>query len=493
MSAPQSFLDGRVILHAGDCREVLRNLADNSIDSICCDPPYHLQSIVKRFSNERRSNLEQPKTKNLEYINAGQYKRLSGGFMGAKWDGGDIAFDIKLWAECLRVLKPGGYLLAFSSSRTYHRMACAIEDAGLITHPMIGWCFGTGFPKAHSVSKHIDRIAGVEREVVRTIKKTPSAGSENINKGWKRPWAEGVTTMDITAPATASSREWDGWFYGTQSLKPALEPIYMGQKPFERGLNGIQNILKWGTGAINVGACKIPGQFESGWSKSGSKASVNTCMSGPNYEREPTPDSALGRWPANLIHDGSEEVLAAFPESCQPCGSAKKNDSKTSIFDSGITPRAGSNASYVGDSGSAARFFYSAKADSDDRLGSKHPTVKPIDLIQYLVRLATPKGGTCLDLFAGTGATGEACFREGFRAVLIEREPEYISDIQRRMALVLAGPDERSRESIKAQGRPRDDGPLFGGSDVSRHLWPTGCLRNGDDGPFGNDAREAAG
>jgi DNA modification methylase len=287
-----------------------RRAAANSIDSCVCDPPYHLQSIVKRFAKTGRTD----KTR----TSSGPHQRTSNGFMNKVWDGGDVAFQTSTWEKVYRVLKPGAYIVAFSSSRTFGRMSVAIEDAGFITHPLIGWIFGQGFPKAHRV-----KVDGME-----------------------------------------------GWRYGGQALKPALEPIYVGQKPFSE-INGTKNIERWGTGALNIDACR----------------------------------------------------------------------------------------------GSAARFFYTAKADADDRLGSKHPTVKPVDLMQWLCRLVTPKGGTVLDPFAGTGTTGEAAFREGFNAVLIERETEYQADIRRRMGLVLSGPDERSRESIKARlgDAPADHGPLFGG------------------------------
>jgi DNA modification methylase len=444
MSEPREFLDGRVILRAGDCRDILRGMADNSVDSVVTDPPYHLTSIVKRFGGENAKPVQSSRpTKIFENINAGAFRRLSKGFMGKQWDGGDIAFQPELWAEVLRVLKPGGYIMAFSGCRTYHRMACAIEDAGFITHPMFVWASGQGFPKARSVSKQIDREAGADREVVGESEYKKNRGAHRQSEyGFN-----GGDEFNITAPATEAAREWDGWFYGTQSCKPAVEPIGFFQKPFERGLNGAQNVLKWRVGAINVGGCKIG-------------TSGGTIV-----------DLDDGRWPANLLHDNSEEVLACFPESKAGIGNDERGTGGIWQKSSGVPC-----GPQYGDSGSAARFFasfpqddvqrifYTSKADSDDRLGSKHPTVKPLDLIQYLVRLITPKNGVCLDLFAGTGVTGEACFREGFRSILIELEAEYIKDIDRRMSLVMEGPDTRKYASMKARNRPRDDGPLFGGS-----------------------------
>ena len=491
MSAPRTFLDGRVTLHAGDCREVLREMGDNSVDSVVVDPPYHLTSIVKRFGrSQMESGGEQPPNRGA------QYKRLSRGFMSKTWDGGDIAFQPELWAEVLRVLKPGGYIMAFSGCRTYHRMACAIEDAGFVTHPMFAWVTGQGFPKAYNLSKQLDKMAGAEREVVAPAPYKRGRATQSYSE--TRRVSHDYPPLQITAPATDAAREWDGWFYGTQSLKPAIEPVYFGQKPFERGFNGAQNVMKWGVGAINVGGCKIPC---SDLPEDRKRHGGGVVGNGSSYE---LPDShgELGpsRWPANLIHDGSDEVLACFPETTSNKGTLRSNVPITNIAiaperqsgtilsdgDSGSAARffasfPQEDVSYVPngknnvygqnmgggyhpgfkDSGSVARLFYTSKADKDDRLGSRHPTVKPLDLIQYLVRLVTPQNGVCLDLFAGTGTTGEACFREGFRAILIEREAEYIGDIERRMSLVMSGPVTRANAGMKARGRPRDDGPLF--------------------------------
>jgi DNA modification methylase len=216
MSEPIPFLDGKVVLHPGDCLDVLRAMPDASIDSVVTDPPYALVSIVKRFG-----------CKNAAPAKEGVYGRSARGFMGKEWDTGERAFAVEFWAEVLRVLKPGGHVLAFSGTRTYHRLACAVEDAGFEIRDQIGWLYGSGFPKSHDVSKGIDKAAGAEREVVATVRKTPSAGSANMNEGWVRPWAEGKTTMDITAPATDEASRWQGW--GT-ALKPAWEPLVVARK-----------------------------------------------------------------------------------------------------------------------------------------------------------------------------------------------------------------------------------------------------------------------
>lgn len=403
------FLDGRVTLYPGDCLEVLASLPENSIDSAVMDPPYHLTSIVERFGKEGAAEAKAGDT--------GAFKRASAGFMGKQWDGGDIAFQVATWEAVKRVLKPGGYLLAFASTRGFWRMAVAIEDAGFITHPMIAWVFGSGFPKATRLK------------------------------------AEG----------------YDGWRYGGQALKPAIEPIYMGQKPFSEK-TGTANVLLHGTGAVNIDGCRVgwpdgivPEIGTPGWGGPKKKSTAVPGQDGETVER--VGPSGLGRWPANLIHDGSAEVLSAFPEAPgQQMAVGPTNGAKASVNVFGdfgardqFDPR--------GDSGSAARFFYSAKADANDRIGSKHPTVKPVDLMRYLVRLVTPPGGMVLDCFAGTGTTGEAAWREGFNAILIEREPEYQQDIAERMRLCLAGPDEKRREIIKRRGLADDDaGPLFGGA-----------------------------
>jgi site-specific DNA-methyltransferase (adenine-specific) len=407
------FLDGRVELRCGDNREVLRAQPDSSIDSIVTDPPYALVSIVKRFGKAGSAAVKVPAD------GSGAYARASAGFMGKAWDTGETAFAADFWAECLRVLKPGGHVVAFSGTRTYHRMVCAIEDAGFEIRDSLQWLYGSGFPKSHNVAKSLGReLAGPELR-----------------------------------------EEWEGW--GT-ALKPAVEPICLARKPLVGTV--AQNVIKHGTGAINIEGCRVGlngemtvrsrnvsyGSLHEGRDKKGGIAGVG--------------GSDAGRWPANIVHDGSEEVLEAFPEAPgQQRGVGPQHGAKDSVNVYGdygardqFDPR--------GDSGSAARFFYTAKADADDRIGSRHPTVKPVDLMQWLCRLVTPKGGTVLDPFAGTGTTGEAAFREGFKAILIERESEYQDDIRRRMALVMAGPEERRRESIKAKGAVVDAGPLFGGA-----------------------------
>lgn len=354
-----------VTLLQGDCIEVMRGLAAASIDSVVTDPPYHFASIVKRFGAAGAAPAKVGAT--------GAYERASRGFMGKEWDGGDIAFRPETWAEALRVLKPGGHLLAFGSSKGYHRMACAIEDAGFEIRDTIMWLYGTGFPKSHNLDG-----------------------------------------------------EWDGW--GT-ALKPAFEPVIMARKPLIGTVAA--NVLAHGTGAINIDGCRI--EANDGQDRSRPPRTPNAILGGGRGTNLTTSEhNDTGRFPANVIHDGSDEVEAAFPltapsRSGKPRGAAAGEGW-------GMTQ---TGAEYD-DSGSASRFFYCAKATKAERAGSKHPTVKPIALMRYLCRLVTPPGGMVLDPFAGTGTTGQAAIEEGFNVTLIEREDEYAADIRRRLGLELS-------------------------------------------------------
>lgn len=380
----------------GDCTTVLGLFPDDSIDSCVTDPPYHLQSIHKRFAKKGRDETS-------ERYAAGPYGRTAAGFMGQQWDGGDVAFRPETWAEVLRVLKPGGYLLAFGGTRTYHRLACAIEDAGFDIRDMIAWTYGSGFPK-----------------------------SKNIGDG-----------------------------RGT-ALKPAQEPIVMARKPLVGTVAG--NVERYGTGALNIDACRIEGKS----TRRNNTAEMG--YHGGNLAIEYATGSDIGRWPANLIHDGSEEVLAAFPDSRGQIARSSSSETRKNQntygemrrgHDNQIEPRV--------DSGSAARFFYCAKtskADRNDGCGelpdqlagmrsetsgqhitrrdggaptvtkNNHPTVKPTDLMRYLCRLVTPPGGTVLDPFMGSGSTGRGAVLEGFGFVGIEQSADYAEIARRRIATV---------------------------------------------------------
>jgi DNA modification methylase len=379
-----------VRLLTGDCRQVLKALPDASVDASVTDPPYEL------------------------------------GFMGKAWDSTGIATDPAVWSEVLRVLKPGAYLLAFGGTRTYHRLACAIEDAGFEIRDQVGWAFGSGFPKSHN-------------------------------------------------------GEWGG-----TALKPAWEPICMARKPLIGTVEA--NWRKHGTGALNIDGCRIGDSKNVPASVSRKAAPVNCYGTFAEYGEKPGVgghDANLGRWPANLIHDGSDEVLASFPDAPGQIADARTDGEVKfgNVYSPMRYGRAGEssadsdNAGAVGfkmkpgqrrvDSGSAARFFYCAKADRADRndglhgmperqsgmvsntsgqhitrrdggapkpAANHHPTVKPTDLMRYLCRLVTPKGGTVLDPFAGSGSTLKAAELEGFAAIGIELQAEYVEIARRRIA-----------------------------------------------------------
>lgn len=518
----ESFLNGRVTLHAGDCREVIRGLADASIDSIVTDPPYALVSIGKRFGK--------PGAAAAQAGASGAYARASAGFMGQQWDTGETAFAVEFWAQALRVLKPGGHVIASSGTRSYHRLACAIEDAGFEIRDQLGWIYGSGFPKSHDVAKGIQkrRLEDVEpvRVICRAIRSAMDAqglksrhltaafgdchprlidhwaardsDSQPALPTWEQwlalkailnlsdaldgevwrlngrkgepgsAWLEAeiigeregqtpglvgkrFSDADRTVrAASAEAAQWQGW--GT-ALKPAWEPIVLARKPIEGTVAA--NVLAHGAGALNIDGCRVgtdevivaTRNVALGSSGSGVYGGENV----PGvYEQKPG-----GRWPANILHDGSDEVVAAFPETSP--AKAGKPRGAASGQGWGMTA---TGAEYDDAGGSAARFFYSAKADAQDRIGSKHPTVKPVDLMQWLCRLVTPPGGVVLDPFAGSGTTGEAAWREGFSAVLIEREATYREDIARRLTLALAGPATRKAE-IAASKKQAPIGGLF--------------------------------
>lgn len=360
----------------GNCLEAMRAMPADSVDSIVTDPPYGLN------------------------------------FMGKKWD--HSVPSVEIWAECLRVLKPGGHLLAFAGTRTQHRMAVNIEDGGFEIRDMIGWIYGSGFPKSLDVGKAIDKAAGAEREVVGTRTDVATRIYDN-REGPKLPNA-----IDITAPATPEAKQWEGW--GT-ALKPSLEPITVARKPIEGTVAA--NVLEHGTGGINVDGCRVGTEKV----QSGNGSLGKNKIYGTMNRDKSTAGTVAGRWPANFIHDGSPEVLALFPE--------------TANSPSGLITQGG-------DSGSAARFFYCAKTSKTDRNESKpamplfgipaehtennHPTVKPTDLMRYLCRLVTPPGGVVLDPFMGSGSTGKAAILEGFDFIGCELDADSLEIARARIA-----------------------------------------------------------
>ena len=371
----------RVIV--GDCRDVLADIPNNFFDSVVCDPPYEL------------------------------------GFMGKAWDSTGIAYDSTLWVEVLRVLKPGGHLLAFGGSRTYHRLACAVEDAGFEIRDQIMWVYGSGFPKSLNIGKQ-DGCA-----------------------------------------------KWEGW--GT-ALKPAHEPIVVARKPLEGTVAA--NVLKWGVGGLNIDGCRVEradGDDSHAGQRTDTFGTQETLSGGDGSGGWSQNDS--GRWPANFIHDGSDEVLELFPDVGKSTGGRIGKKSMGNVTNVPAGKFEPGNPGY-GDSGSAARFFYCAKAGKKERnaglehlptrrasamgydigLGeagegmfkdrnpqkqNHHPTVKPISLMRYLVRLVTPPNGTVFDPFTGSGTTGVAAVLEGNDFVGIEQNVEYAAIAEARIKFVV--------------------------------------------------------
>lgn len=377
-------------LYNGNMLEVLSEIEPNSIDSIVTDPPYEL------------------------------------GFMGKSWDNSGVSFQKSTWEKCYTVLKPGGHMLVFGGSRTMHRIACAIEDAGFEIRDTIMWIYGSGMPKSMNLGLAIDKRNGTPSEVVgysgATMPDFQDAGAKNsVNKiGFN----DGDTAKRIPQPILKARNCWNGW--GT-TLKPAYEPILLCRKPCEHTI--IDNAVKWGVGGINIDECRIP--LESGYTyketsrNSGEDDSVfNNKSCGFNNENNTTASaSPLGRFPANVIltYDESDfdEVCSGLhnPNGGNQVGTVAM---RCSDKNSGYGYEINSRNEYV-DSGSAARYFYCAKSSKRDRNegvencgieSNNHPTVKPTSLMQYLVRLITPKGGTILDPFTGSGSTGKAVMYE---------------------------------------------------------------------------------
>jgi site-specific DNA-methyltransferase (adenine-specific) len=391
-------------LYLGDSLDILKTLDDNSVDSVVTDPPYGLTNARPQVFKSVRDPS----------VNKG-----AKGFMGMEWDHGVPGPDY--WAEAFRVAKPGAHMLAFGGTRTYHRLACAIEDAGWEIRDCIMWVYGSGFPKSLDIGKALDKSAGATRQV--TGSRQGNVGIQGGNFG-RSPLTG--TILQYDDPVTENAKQWDGW--GT-ALKPAWEPIIVARKPVEGSVSS--NVLKYGTGAINVDESRVGTQ---GGTESVGDPNFKNQVYGKGMGGLGIVDGDKGRWPANLIHDGSEEVLEVFPDAPgQQFAVGPEHGDKKSINTFGdYGPR--QQFEPRNDSGSAARFFYCAKASPSERgETNNHPTVKPQALMQYLCRLVTPPGGTVLDPFMGSGSTCLAAKETRFKFVGIDMTPKYCEIAKQRL------------------------------------------------------------
>jgi DNA modification methylase len=431
------FIDDAVTLYHGDCRAVMASLGAASVDAIVTDPPYGLEFMGKDWDapwKQAGDVIADPASVGGFQDGAGgnpfSRSRIRYGREGAASLGFQTWFT-EVATEALRVLKPGGHLLAFGGTRTWHRLAVAIEDAGFEVRDSIAWMYGSGFPKSLDVSKAIDKRAGAEREVLGETRQ----GAQQQSTGRYGAWGEGITP---TAPATPAAVQWQGW--GT-ALKPAFEPIVVARKPLIGTVS--ENVLTHGTGALNIDGCRIGTQQMKRTTSNGEVLSDNGSMSGANYVRIDA-GTATGRWPANVILDESQAAELDRQSGVSHDGVAvKRNLSGEMTGVSAYRMRSvQANDIGYGGQGGASRFFYVPKANKRERPregDTAHPTVKPLALMRYLVKLVTPPGGTVLEPFAGSGTTAEACVLEGFRCIAIEMTDDYLPLIIQRLERVERG------------------------------------------------------
>ena len=415
-----------MLLLNGDCIEEMQKLIDDGVqvDSVVTDPPYHLSSIVKRFGKENSAPAQ--------FGTDGAYARASKGFMGKEWDGGDIAFRKEPWELAYQLLKPGGHLLAFSASRNYHRMAVAIEDAGFEIRDQIMWIYGSGFPKSLNIGKGVDKKLGNKREVVKTIErgdvqtaidKGVGYTADPANKNNKAVFGYGTETV------TKGNSEWEGW--GT-ALKPAHEPIVMARKSIESTI--VDNVLKHGTGGINIDGCRVELDGEKPPSGSAKRVYKNNEYTEEKIygDNKTTPET--GRFPANVMHDGLQEEWARYFY-CPKVSSAERNRGLENFEPK---PMAWGNQAKAELKRGNLDFVGSGDGTKHNKVAMRvntHPTVKPQELMKYLCRLVTPKGGTVLDPFMGSGSTGMAAKDEGFEFIGIEKEKEYFEIAEARIKI----------------------------------------------------------
>jgi site-specific DNA-methyltransferase (adenine-specific) len=437
------FLDDYdVLVYAGDCIEVMARMPEASIDAIVTDPPYGIEFMGKDWDSPQMLGQSNGNTRGNWKLKKGDEGYVSGNSAGYhRNDPHKFQAFSEAWArEAYRVLKPGGHLLAFAGTRTYHRMASGVEDAGFEIRDCIAWMYGSGFPKSLDVSKAIDKAAGAEREVVGSKRLGGNAAQSTKEKGGtyaSNTDSVGVAPIDvpITAPATDAAREWQGW--GT-ALKPAYEPIVVARKPLTGTV--AQNVLTHGTGALNIDGCRIGTSKDVPASSSDRMGAHGIYNGGLNALNERSGmDPNVGRWPANVALD---ETAANMLDQQSGEGISKRaprgaGKSETATY--GVWGLADDDTRGHNDTGGASRFFYTAKASRQDRnvgglADNTHPTVKPTELMRWLIRLVTPPGGIILDPFGGSGSTGLAARAENTRCILIEREPEYLNIIRDRLA-----------------------------------------------------------
>ncbi len=366
-------------MHLGNCLDVMKGMDANSVDAVVTDPPYGLA------------------------------------FMGKKWDY-DVP-SVEIWREVLRVLKPGGFLLSFGGTRTYHRMVVNIEDAGFEIRDQIQWLYGSGFPKSHDVSKAIDKAKGAER--------TDLGPSTFANKGRTATHnsmsGAGTDSLNerITAPATPLAKQWQG--FGT-ALKPANEPICIARKPLEGTV--AQNVEKWGVGGLNIDGSRIAGKLD------GDPNRFKKTDGGwfAKFHDAPVVRNE-GRWPANLILDEVAAEMLGEPSRFFYVAKASKSERNAGLEGMPkVTARSGMGGEMpVDDDGKDRDRFSVTQANH-------HPTVKPVKLMEYLIKLVTPPNGTVLDPFMGSGSTGVACKNLGFNFIGSEMNAEYFEIAQRRIA-----------------------------------------------------------
>ena len=416
--------DKRYQLHLGDCLEVMRTMEDNSVDSIVTDAPYGISFMGAAFDTFHEDGVSD----NMAFQKA----------------------MTPIFAEALRVAKPGAHLLAFGGTRTYHRLASAIEDAGWEIRDCCYWVHGQGMPKGLDISKAIDKHLGAVRE-----KKIIQCGRTSfglINDDGFVPHRD----VDGDEAVTVEAKKWQG--YNTQ-LKPAVEPIVLARKPLEGTI--VENVLKYGTGAINIDACRVPTEEAVVVHSPARKTLLDS-----GHKDLGTWENTKGRFPANLLHDGSPEVLACFPDGGKSAAPRPVNANRNGEQSSDVRYTEKGNTNFAMKPGmrrpptSPARFFYCAKASRSERgEGNVHPTVKPLALMRWCVTLVAPPDSIVLDPFMGSGSTGIAALQCGCRFVGIEREPEYMAIAERRIATALDEPPQTAADASRGGDAPPSPSP----------------------------------